>query len=280
MPHGFASSPKIDEAIKFIEQKKTDKVIIVSFFKASLDLFEGILVHDLGFQVARFDGDLNAKQKEAELKRFRETRSCRFLLMTVQSGGVGLNLTEARRMLVLDLWYNPFVHEQVEDRIYRIGQVNDVEIRYFVTAGTIDEAMREINLSKKQNSRTLLDSIEDDGNNNGNTKPYQEMAGMMGRLLQAIRDNRYELEWQIENDPTGKMNRETTKVPRLYAHQVKHEKSKLSSPSPGSGSAKKKTPKKQNTPNKKSSTPNQYWPDSTNHHASPVRQPLQRSSYY
>lgn len=43
---------------------------------------------------------------------------------------------------MLDRWYNPFVHEQVEDRIYRIGQKKNVEIRYFDTAGTIDEGMK------------------------------------------------------------------------------------------------------------------------------------------
>lgn len=93
LPEGFASSPKIDEAVKFIKQKKTDKVIIVSFFKSALDLFDGILNHHRndfgGRSVARFDGD--TKDKSAELKRFKEDPECRFLLMTVQSGGIGKN---------------------------------------------------------------------------------------------------------------------------------------------------------------------------------------------
>ena len=93
---GFTTSGKIKEAIKwFSTVPHNEKAIIYSFFKGSLDLIEGVISYDLGLECARYDGDINKEDREAELDKFKTTRSCRVLLATVQSGGTGLNITEA-----------------------------------------------------------------------------------------------------------------------------------------------------------------------------------------
>ena len=91
-PEGFVGTPKLNCLVEWIQRvPKSEKCIVVSFFKGSLDLLEGILWHDLQTPSARFDGDLSPSEKSDELKRFRTDPACRILLMTVQSGGVGLN---------------------------------------------------------------------------------------------------------------------------------------------------------------------------------------------
>jgi SNF2 family DNA or RNA helicase len=115
------------------------QVLILSFFKGGLDLLEGILVEDMRVDCARFDGDLDRKTSLAELERFKTDPNCRVLLATVQSGGVGLNITAANHVAFLDRWYNPFVHQQAEDRCHRIGQTKPVHVTYFDCAATIDE---------------------------------------------------------------------------------------------------------------------------------------------
>ena len=98
-----------------ILQKLNEKMIVMSFFKSSLDLVEGALC-DLGMECIRYDGDISKEKRAKELKRFKTKQSVRILLASVQSGGVGLNITEANHVLFLDRWFNPQVHDQAESR--------------------------------------------------------------------------------------------------------------------------------------------------------------------
>ena len=80
-----------------------EKVLIVSFFKGSFDLLEAIFQErhpDVG--VARYDGDVKAEEREDELHQFKTDPSCRVLLMTIQTGGTGLNLVCANHVWFLD----------------------------------------------------------------------------------------------------------------------------------------------------------------------------------
>jgi SNF2 family DNA or RNA helicase len=155
---GFTASAKIEEAIKWFNTTvpDDDKAIILSFFKGSLDLIEGVLVEDLGIGCARYDGDIDKDTRKADLKRFKTEDTCRVLLASVQSGGTGLNITEANHVLFLDRWFNPCVHDQAESRAHRIGQKKEVNIAYLDIDVTIDVVMKEINEIKGGNANILL----------------------------------------------------------------------------------------------------------------------------
>ncbi|KAL7563119.1 hypothetical protein ACA910_012302 [Epithemia clementina (nom. ined.)] len=189
-PDGFVGSPKLDAAVAWAKNvPPTDKMLILSFFKGSLDLMEAIFVHDLKWNCARFDGDVSTQQKNAELERFKLDPTCRVLLMTVQSGGVGLNITQSNHIAFLDRWFNPFVHQQAEDRCHRLGQKKDVTVRYFDCAATIDEAMRVINNAKEQNSQILLADGVELGTTGGSVS-YTDISGLVSRLLALIQNHR------------------------------------------------------------------------------------------
>lgn len=100
---GFTASAKIEEAVKWFQKSvpKSEKAIILSFFKGSLDLMEGILSTELGLECVRYDGDVDKEVRAKDLERFKKSESCRVLLATVQSGGTGLNITEANNVLFL-----------------------------------------------------------------------------------------------------------------------------------------------------------------------------------
>ncbi|KAL7547901.1 hypothetical protein ACHAWF_011183 [Thalassiosira exigua] len=105
---GFTTSAKIDKIIEWIQMvPKSDKAIIMSFFKGILDLVEGIMVEDLGIECARYDGDIAKEKRALDLKRFQKEGTCRFLLASVPSGGTGLNITEANHICFIDRWFNP-----------------------------------------------------------------------------------------------------------------------------------------------------------------------------
>ena len=93
---GFSGSSKLNAIVDWHENEvpQCDKVLILSFYKASLDLLEGIFCHDRGIDCARFDGDLDRRTSIAELERFKSDPDCKILLASVQSGGVGLNIVE------------------------------------------------------------------------------------------------------------------------------------------------------------------------------------------
>jgi SNF2 family DNA or RNA helicase len=61
------------------------------------------------------------------------------LLVSVQSGGVGLNIVEANHVAFLDRWFNPCVHAQAEDRCHRLKQRKKVNVKYFDVNMSVDE---------------------------------------------------------------------------------------------------------------------------------------------
>jgi SNF2 family DNA or RNA helicase len=93
---GFRSSAKIESIISDLRESLLagDKVLMLSFFKASLDLLEGILHFELKVDYARFDGDFTGEERQKELDRFKQDKNCKVMLMTVQTGGTGLNIVE------------------------------------------------------------------------------------------------------------------------------------------------------------------------------------------
>jgi SNF2 family DNA or RNA helicase len=119
---GFRSSAKLDSIIDHFNTIPVDeKMLLVSFFKGSLDILEAIF-SELNVEVARFDGDIQHEEREMELERFKTSQSCRVLLATVQTVGTGINLCEANHVVFADRFFNPTVLEQAEDRCYRLGQ--------------------------------------------------------------------------------------------------------------------------------------------------------------
>jgi len=186
MPGGFTASAKIEEAIKWFQTTvpENEKAIILSFFKGSLDLIEGILTTKLGIECTRYDGDVDKEVRTRDLHRFKTRNTCRVLLATVQSGGTGLNITEANHVCFLDRWFNPCVHDQAESRCHRIGQKKGVNISYLDINLTIDIVMKRINVLKEGNASVVLA----DGTSLGDrwSLGYRNISGMIGNTLKAL----------------------------------------------------------------------------------------------
>ena len=91
-------------------------------------------------------------------------------------------------MLFLDRWFNPCVHEQAEDRCWRIGQRLPVKIQYLDCPETIDTVMKEINQQKSNNSKVLLADGTDIGSNSKIS--YKDLTGYIGHRLLDVRRRR------------------------------------------------------------------------------------------
>ena len=82
-------------------------------------------------------------------------------LITLKSGGTGLNLTSADIVIHLDVWWNPQVENQATDRAYRIGQTNNVQVYKLIMKNSIEEKIQKLQEQKQDLSNMFIE------NNNG-----------------------------------------------------------------------------------------------------------------
>ena len=86
-----------------------------------------------------------------------ERRLLCLFLISLKAGGMGLNLTAANYVLLLDPWWNPAVENQVADRVHRIGQKNPVTVYRLIASDTVEERVLELHKEKKSIAEDVLD---------------------------------------------------------------------------------------------------------------------------
>ncbi|KAG2265037.1 hypothetical protein Bca52824_072116 [Brassica carinata] len=149
----WKESSKVSELIKCLEKIRMsgtgEKSIVFSQWTSFLDLLE-IPFRRRGIEFLRFDGKLAQKAREKVLKEFNETKQKTVLLMSLKAGGVGLNLTAASNVFLMDPWWNPAVEEQAIMRIHRIGQKRTVCVRRFIVKDTVEERMQQVQARKQR----------------------------------------------------------------------------------------------------------------------------------
>ncbi|KAI2016065.1 hypothetical protein LOZ49_000247 [Ophidiomyces ophidiicola] len=125
------------------------KSVVFSSWTSHLDLIE-IALQDSGITgFTRLDGTMVLKQRNAALDKFRSDNSITILLATLGAGGVGLNLTSASRVYVMEPQYNPAAVAQAVDRVHRLGQTREVTTFQFIMKDSIEEKIAEL-AKKKQ----------------------------------------------------------------------------------------------------------------------------------
>ncbi|TYG55358.1 hypothetical protein ES288_D09G266500v1 [Gossypium darwinii] len=149
----WKESSKVSKLLDCLERScrsgSGEKSIVFSQWTSFLDLLE-IPLKRKGIGFLRFDGKLAQKQRERVLKEFNDTREKLVLLMSLKAGGVGLNLTAASNVFLMDPWWNPAVEEQAIMRIHRIGQKRTVSVRRFIVKETVEERMQQVQARKEK----------------------------------------------------------------------------------------------------------------------------------
>ncbi|XP_030511508.1 protein CHROMATIN REMODELING 24 isoform X2 [Rhodamnia argentea] len=113
-------------------------VLIFSQTRKMLDLIQDSLL-SRGYEYLRIDGTTKAIDRIKTVNNFQEGIGAPIFLLTSQVGGLGLTLTKADRVIVVDPAWNPSMDNQSVDRAYRIGQMKDVIVYRLMTCGTIEE---------------------------------------------------------------------------------------------------------------------------------------------
>ncbi|KAL9094919.1 MAG: hypothetical protein Q9165_002869 [Trypethelium subeluteriae] len=154
---GLVASSKIRYLLDILE-KETDehKVIVFSQFTSMLDLVEPFL-RNAGFVFTRYDGSMRNDAREASLNKLRNDRRTRVLLCSLKCGSLGLNLTAASRVVILEPFWNPFVEEQAIDRVHRLNQTVDVVVYKLTVANTVEERILALQERKRELAAAALE---------------------------------------------------------------------------------------------------------------------------
>jgi len=141
-------SSKVRLLLEKLEEVTSEnhKALVFSQWTSLLDLIEPHL-RKAKIKFCRIDGSTTNRQ--AIVDQFQSENGPPVMLMTLKAGGVGLNLTAADYVFLVDPWWNPAAEDQAADRAHRIGQTRPVFVHRLVTRGTVEEKILALQESKR-----------------------------------------------------------------------------------------------------------------------------------
>ncbi|KAK4178003.1 putative DNA repair protein rad-5 [Triangularia setosa] len=146
------SSAKIVTLIKQLrelrQERPTIKSVVFSQFTSFLSFIEPALAR-ANMHFVRLDGSMSQKARAAVLEEFKESKGFTVLLLSLKAGGVGLNLTMAKRVFMMDPWWSFAIEAQAIDRVHRMGQEDEVKVYRFIAKDSVEERMLRIQDRKK-----------------------------------------------------------------------------------------------------------------------------------
>ncbi len=148
-PEYKGSSGKFDLLMMEVEKILSEghKILVFSSFVKMLDIIKERL-EKKGIKYSYLCG--SSRNREQIVKEFQESKSSRPFLISIKAGGVGINLTSADYVFIVDPWWNPAVEMQAMDRAHRIGQTNPVFVYKMIAKDSIEEKILELQKSKKK----------------------------------------------------------------------------------------------------------------------------------
>lgn len=152
--HADGPSAKLDVLIPDLKEliEEGHKALVFSQFTSMLSLVRRQL-DEQGITYEYLDGKTRDREKRVE--RFQNDPDCGLFLISLKAGGLGLNLTAADYVFLLDPWWNPAVEAQAIDRAHRVGQTKQVFAYRLICHDTVEEKIAELQVQKKE----LADSI-------------------------------------------------------------------------------------------------------------------------
>ncbi len=149
-------SIKLDELAREIaENIGQHKALVFSQFLGMLGLIKDKLKEQqIPFEY--FDGSTSATDREKAIQNFQNNDDCRVFLISLKAGGVGLNLTAADYVYIVDPWWNPAVEQQAIDRTHRIGQTKNIFAYRMICIDTIEDKILQLQEKKRTLAKELI----------------------------------------------------------------------------------------------------------------------------
>jgi len=152
-------SGKFEELLEYVQSiiSEDHKVLVFSSYKKHLRLLAEYFDKE-SWNYSLLTGE--TQNREKVVGEFQNDPANKIFLIQIKAGGVGLNLTAADYVLILDPWWNPAVEEQAVNRAHRIGQDKNVMVYRFISVGTVEEKIQKLQGKKARLAETFVASNE------------------------------------------------------------------------------------------------------------------------
>lgn len=154
---GAAQSAKMEALVELLANLRENghRALVFSQFTDYLAIVRKT-VETQGWSHLYLDGQTPASERARLVDAFQRGEGD-FFLISLKAGGMGLNLTAANYVILLDPWWNPAVENQATDRVHRIGQKNPVTVYRLIASGTVEERVIELHREKNAIAEDVLD---------------------------------------------------------------------------------------------------------------------------
>ena len=142
-----ARSGKCKRLMEMLEEilAAGDSALVFTQYRRMGDLLSTMIRQDLDIDAPFMHGGTSPARRQEMIDRFQERDgSMPIFILSLKTGGIGLNLTAANHVFHFDRWWNPAVENQATDRAYRIGQTRPVQVHKFVCVGTLEERIDQM----------------------------------------------------------------------------------------------------------------------------------------
>lgn len=146
------------------------KVVIFSQFVRFLQRIKGLIQEDFPtIELSEIIG--STKNRDTIVEKFQNTENNAAILVSLRAGGIGITLTAAETVFLMDPWWNPSVERQAMDRVHRIGQNKNVTVYRFITQNSIESGIQRLQERKNNLFEEIIDSLR---SKQGNTEFFLE----------------------------------------------------------------------------------------------------------
>ncbi|KAF1833280.1 helicase SWR1 [Decorospora gaudefroyi] len=145
----WMDSGKVAKLLQLLKKYKEngDRALVFSQFTSVMDILGWVFDdHDINFM--RMDGSTPIAERQSLMDIFYQDESIQLFMISTKSGGAGINLACANKVIIFDSSFNPQDDIQAENRAHRVGQTREVEVVRLVTKGTVEEQIYALGISK------------------------------------------------------------------------------------------------------------------------------------
>ena len=133
---------------------ETDNKLVI--FAHHREFIEKLMIELQEFNPLKIIGGQDLEDRQKSIDNFQNDKNYRVIICSIKAGGVGITLTAACHIAFLEQGWTPAEHDQAEDRCYRIGTKNNVNIYYFVAKNTIEEKILQLINQKREIFKQLM----------------------------------------------------------------------------------------------------------------------------
>lgn len=156
------TTAKIKQTIDLIKEIKAGdpeaKILIFCSFTTFFSLLSFFINKELQMSYVNFDGTMNVHKKSEAIETFRNDPDCSLMLISLKAGNVGLTLTMANHVILVDPYWNPSVEDQAIGRAHRISQNKPVKVHRLLVENTVEDRILNIQQRKKELAGAIIDA--------------------------------------------------------------------------------------------------------------------------